>query len=263
MSNAEAVQGLRTAVADVLKSPNISYARLALKQLGASLKYDPATGFPGTPAGAVPAAEEGSMLDLFSTSRLNLILQTQQEMARGAAKNIWGNDPATLEQVPAWELVRVAAVEVPRGLVRKGKGVLEPVPEDAWDTDNGRWQSALDESGDDEAQKIFDDTGRMVARKDSDVWAALGAGAGGHDDALGNDYEPFAFNSGMGRRAVSRPDWIALGGSLDDLAPSETEFGSGEVKLSKDRFDPDILSSLIAKIDSGDLKFRVHVEVAQ
>jgi hypothetical protein len=258
MSNAEAVQALRNALRG---AKTLAERRYMMKVAGEALGYSPETGFPGSAPGLVPPAEAGEIRDLFSTDRLNLVLNTQQEMAQGAAKNIWGNEPDALEQYPAWELVRVAAVDVPRGLIRRGKGVLEPVPEDAWDTANGRWVAALLATGDTEAQSIFDATERMVARKDSDVWAALGDGAGGHDDALGNDYEPFAFNSGMGRVEVSRQEFADLGGSLDDLAPSDTDFGSGTVKLPKGRFDPDILQQLKTGLESGDIKFRVKVEV--
>lgn len=259
LSNAEAVQALRDAIRAALERPDLASARLALKKIGEQLGYDPARGFPGEEG--VPPAEPGGRLDLFSTDRLNFILQTQMQMARGAAKNIWGNAPDALDQFPAWELKRVAPVDVPRGYVRRGKGVLEPRPESAWDTPNGRWIAACNEAGDDEAAGIFSATGRMIARKDSDVWAALGAGAGGYDDALGNDYEPFAFNSGMGRVEVPRSEWIALGGSVDDLTPGQTEFGPAKVKLSRDRFDPDLLAGLLKKLESGEVKFRVQVEL--
>ena len=264
MSNATAVQGMREAVTRILtalgdgtSSDNLAEARLKLKQLGQLLGYDPAHGFPGESAAP---AEAGSLRDIFSTDRLNLILKTQQLMTQGAAKNIWGNEPDALEQYPAWELVRVAAVEVPRGEKRLKAGLVE-VPQDAWDTANGRWEAACKESGDEEAAKIFDDTGRMVARKDSGVWAALGAGAGGYDDTLGNDYEPFAFNSGMGRVERSRQEFIELGGDPDGVKADETDFGSGVAKLVKSRFDPDILKTLKTSLESGDLKFRVKVEV--
>ena len=266
MSNATAVQAMReaitrilTAVGDGTSSDNLAEARLKLKQIGSYLGYDPGSGFPGEKA---EPAEAGSLRDIFSTDRLNLILKTQEMMTQGAAKNIWGNEPDALEQYPAWELVRVAAVEIPRG-EKRVKGGLTEVPEDAWDTASGRWAAAVSEAGDDEAQKIFDDTGRMVARKDSDVWQALGDGAGGYDDTLGNDYEPYAFNSGMGRVEVSAKEFADLGGDPTGVAPDETDFGSGEVKLSQERFDPDILAGLKKALESGDLKFRVKVEVVK
>ena len=266
MSNATAVQAMReaitrilTAVGDGTSSDNLAEARLKLKQIGSYLGYDPGSGFPGEKA---EPAEAGSLRDIFSTDRLNLILKTQEMMTQGAAKNIWGNEPDALQQYPAWELVRVAAVEIPRG-EKRVKGGLTEVPEDAWDTASGRWAAAVSEAGDDEAQKIFDDTGRMVARKDSDVWQALGDGAGGYDDTLGNDYEPYAFNSGMGRVEVSAKEFADLGGDPTGVEPDETDFGSGEVKLSRDRFDPDILAGLKKALESGDLKFRVKVEVVK
>ena len=224
MTNAAAVQALRDGIQRILakykdgvSADNFADVRLQMKQLGAALNYDPAKSFPGDEGKGIPPAEPGEIRDLFSTDRLNLILQTLTEMTQGAAKNIWGNEPDALEQYPAWELIRVAAVDVPRGMIRRGKGFVD-VPEQAWDTEDGRWPQACDEAGDDEAQSIFDATGRMVARKDSGVWQALGDGAGGYDDTLGNDYEPFAFNSGMGRVEVSRQEFIDLGGDPADVA---------------------------------------------
>lgn len=269
MTNAAAVQALRDGIQKVLASyqdgisaDNFAEARLKFKAIGAALNYDPAKSFPGDEGKGIPPAEPGEIRDLFSTDRLNLILQTQTEMAQGAAKNIWGNEPDALEQYPAWELVRVAAVDVPRGMIRRGKGFVD-VPEQAWDTDNGRWQAACIEAGDDEALKIFNETGRMVARKDSEVWQALGDGAGGYDDTLGNDYEPFASQSGMGRIERSRQEFIDLGGDPDGVEAGDTDFGSGEVKLKQDRFDPDILQVVKNALDSGDLKYRVEVKVTK
>ena len=285
MTNADAVQGIRDAVSRILshvvpeaplvpgpgEPPNLAGAstdtladaRLKLKQLGEQLGYNPETGgFPGQQFKST-TAEAGSIKDLFSTDRLNLILKTQEQMAQGAAKNIWGNEPAALEQYPAWELIRVAAREVPRGLIRKGKGVLEPVPEDAWDTDSGRWQAACTAAEDEEALKIFKDSGRLVARKDSGVWQSLGDGAGGYDDTLGNDYEPYAFNSGMGRVEVSADEFEKLGGDPDGVSATETEFGTSEVKINKSRFDPDLLAGLKKSMNAGDLKFHLKVEVTK
>lgn len=258
MSNATAVQALRDAITGILSgvknqtADNHAEARLKLKQIGAMLGYDPAHGFPGEKAAP---AEAGSLRDIFSTARLNLILKTQEMMAQGAAKNIWGNEPDALEEYPAWELVRGLAVEVPRGEKRTKAGTVD-VPTDAWD---GRWRAACSDAGDDEALKIFEATGRMIARKDSDVWQSLGDGAGGHDDTLGNDYEPFAFNSGMVREEVSAKEFAALGGDPAGVEADATEFGADEVKVAKDRFDPDILKALKQGLESGDLKFRVKV----
>ena len=265
MTNATAVQAVReavtrilTAVGDGTSTDNLAEARWKLKQLGQALNYDPAKGFPGE--AEVPAAEAGSLRDIFSTDRLNLILKTNELMLHGAAKNIWGNEAEAREQYPAWELVRVAAVEVPRGMIRRGKGLI-PVAENAWDTANGRWQAAASAAGDEEALKIFEATERMVARKDSDVWQQLGEGAGGYEDTLGNDYEPFAYNSGMGRVEVSAKEFADLGGDASGVEPAQTEFGPEKVAIRQDRFDPDILKTFIKGLESGDIKYRVRVEV--
>ncbi len=261
MSNATAVQALREAISRILSgigdgtsADNLADALLKLKQIGDLLGYDPAHGFPGESA---EPAEAGSLRDLFSTDRLNLILNTQQAMTQGAAKNIWGNTPDALEQYPAWELVRVASVETPRG-EKRVKGGLAADPENSWAS---RWQAAVEDSGDTDAGDIFAASGRMVARKDSPIWDSLGEGAGGYDDTLGNAYEPFAFNSGMGRVELSAKEYAALGGDDSGIAPSDTDFGPGEVSLNKSRFDPDILKALKSGLESGDLKFAVKVSV--
>ena len=264
MTNAGAVQGVRNAITAILSgmedqtSDTVADARLKLKAVGQMLGYDPSTGFPGGPE--VPPAEAGTLQDLFSTQRLDLILDTQDKMTKGAAKNIWGNEAAELEEYPAWELVRGFSVEVPRGTKETKKGE-EEVPEDAWDGKEGRWAAALDEADDDEASAIFESSGRMVARKDSEVWQALGDGAGDHSDTLGNDFEPFAYRSGMVRVPVSAADFEALGGDPDGVEADETEFGADKVKVGEDRFDADILKTLKESLESGDLKFRVKVEV--
>lgn len=51
----------------------------------------------------------------------------------------------------------------------------------------------------------------MVALKNSGVWEALGDGAGGYEDTLGNSFPPFAFNSGMDCDEVSYQECVELG----------------------------------------------------
>ncbi len=46
---------------------------------------------------------------------------------------------------------------------------------------------------------MLETTGRMIARRDSPIWLALGELDGG----LGNPYPPFAFGSGMGVRDIA------------------------------------------------------------
>ena len=90
MSNATAVQAVREAITGILSgvkgqsADNIAEARLKLKYVGQALGYDPASGFPGENA---EPAEAGSLRDLFSTDRINLVLRTQEMMCQGAAKS--------------------------------------------------------------------------------------------------------------------------------------------------------------------------------
>ena len=51
----------------------------------------------------------------------------------------------------------------------------------------------------------------LVALKSSPIWAALGEGAGGFKDAIGNPFPPFAFGSGMTWQRVSRDEAAELG----------------------------------------------------
>ena len=51
----------------------------------------------------------------------------------------------------------------------------------------------------------------MIALKSSPIWAALGAGAGGFRDTLGNPYPPFAYGSGLDWDDVERERCEELG----------------------------------------------------
>ncbi|MGN0886658.1 MAG: hypothetical protein ACI4RT_06635 [Candidatus Spyradenecus sp.] len=52
---------------------------------------------------------------------------------------------------------------------------------------------------------------RMVALKSSPIWEALGNGAGGFRDTLGNPYPPFAYGSSYEWSELSRAEAQALG----------------------------------------------------
>ncbi|MBR2939389.1 MAG: hypothetical protein IKC15_05980, partial [Kiritimatiellae bacterium] len=77
------------------------------------------------------------------------------------------------------------------------------VPRDDWDR---RWAAAGAATG---WQGACSDD--YVALKDSPIWAALGEGAGGFRDAIGNPFPPFAFGSGMSWARVSRAEAAELG----------------------------------------------------
>ena len=133
-----------------------------------------------------------------SLARLNLIIDTQTQMAASVAR-LSEQTPAVLEMWPAWELVRLEGRAMPRG---------------DWPQ---RWDAAARAVG---FEGVSRDYGRMVALKVSPVWQALGDGAGGFRDTLGNPFPPFAYNSGMGWEDVSREECEALGLDMSGAAAS-------------------------------------------
>ena len=116
----------------------------------------------------------GGISNPASLARLNLIIETQTQMAASVAR-LSEQTPAVLDMWPAWELVRLEDRDMKRS---------------DWPQ---RWDAAARAVG---FEGVSRDYGRMVALKDSPVWQALGDGAGGFRDTLGNPFPPFAFNSG-------------------------------------------------------------------
>ncbi len=140
----------------------------------------------------------GGISNPASLARLNLIIDTQTQMAASVAR-LSEQTPAVLDMWPAWELVRLEERAMPRG---------------DWPL---RWDAAARAVG---FEGVSRDYGRMVALKDSPVWQALGDGAGGFRDTLGNPFPPFAYNSGMGWEDVSREECEALGLDMSGAAAS-------------------------------------------
>jgi len=134
----------------------------------------------------------GTITDLASDARLNLVVKTNTELAQGAGQYVQQMDPETVELYPALELVRFDHVKNPRD----------------WSL---RWQLAAQLTGDVAALSVQARTGRMIALKSSPVWQALGEGAGGFHDTLGNPFPPFAFNSGMWTQDVDREEALQIG----------------------------------------------------
>ena len=203
---------------------NMATQILTLQQKLAGYGYTPEGGFPDAPDKSIPPAEGGSLRDLSSDGRIKLVLQTNFRQAENYEKKAAGNEPGALEQFPAWELVRIYEREIPRGERRGPKGTIVEVPEDGWPA---RFRQACEATGDDDALAVLDDTGRMIARKDSPVWDYLGD-PDNFDDAIGTDYPPLAFNSGYGWRAVPRAECVEIGLIDEDdvIAPDDSEFAS-------------------------------------
>lgn len=85
---------------------------------------------------------------------------------------------------------------------------------------------------------------RMVAPMDDPIWLKI--------SDFGLPFPPFALNSGMGWEEVSRQEFLDLGGQLAEVRKR---------KIPYSKHDLEVLQQLKAALDSGDLKFRVKVEV--
>lgn len=172
-------------------------ARLQIKQLLKDNGYSAAPDIVGT------------IQDLASDARINLVVKTNVELAQGAGRFIQENTDADVVDLwPGLELVRYEARAKPRD----------------WEE---RWRAAAADSGDDDALRMLDDNGRMVARKDSPIWDSLGD-SDLFPDALNNPFPPFAFNSGMWTEEVSRDECVELGliDEGDKVGPRELDIAS-------------------------------------
>jgi hypothetical protein len=167
-----------------------------------------------------------SITDLGSKLRLDLVINTQREMASNVAR-IQGQTQQDLDLYPAWELV-------PMGIRRH--------PRMDWAM---RWSAAGNEVGWVGAVKS-----RRMGRKDSPIWGALGNGAGGYDDAIGNPYPPFAFNSAHAWLAISREEAAAAGLNVDDVTRPEVTLSPGEqeIKDAMEQFGPNFKNDLFKEL---------------
>lgn len=129
--------------------------------------------------------ELGTVRDIMSTPRLQLIFKTQTEMARGWSALKTGMDPDILSAVPAYEFVRV--------LTRKN-----PRPSSFWQS---RWRQAVAI-----ARGVGCLESAMVGLKTSPVWQALG-----NLGPFGNPFDPFDYGTGMGREDRDRDYCEAVG----------------------------------------------------
>jgi hypothetical protein len=208
---------------------NIATVRAKLQDALDRLGYNPREGF-GEEDDTEPA-EPGSLRDLSSDRRIALVVDTNARQVANWQYREQGQTDQALYSFPCWELVRIYPRRIERG-TRLGKGgVVEEDPGNDWPS---RWEKA---GGD------FVGDGRMIARKDDDVWNQLGD-SDVFDDALDQPYPPFAFNSGMGVREVPREECIELGVIEDgeEIEGSSRSMNEG-IEASAD-FDPEFLKAL-------------------
>jgi hypothetical protein len=159
---------------------DIATTRLKLKETLKALGYEP------------DPEKRGTIEDLSSDRRLELVIETNTEMAQGFGYDRQGQDEAILDEWPALELFRAESRNQERD----------------W---QGRWMIAGQSTG----TRIGDGwtvtgDGRLVALKNHAIWDQLGAPEL-FDDGLGNPYPPFAFGSGMDVRDVSRDEAMEMG----------------------------------------------------
>ena len=184
---------------------NASKAREGLLNVLSQIGYD-------------TTADDGKLENPVAEKRLNLILETQRQMAASVARLSLETED-TLDMYPAWELTRADAPAMPRK---------------DWPS---RWNAAGESVGWEGARKgIYYGSGvgiGFVALKSSPIWAALGSGVGGFRDTLGNPYPPFAFGSYMDwidvdretaeRLGLLHPDETASAPSAPSLSPDDAE----------------------------------------
>ena len=201
-------------------------ARLELRQLAQSLGYGPG-GVNAFGREQMPE-EHGGLTDLTSAKRLNLILDTNVQMARSAGNYAIDQDPDILRATPCWELIRAGYAKVPR-----------PWPE--------KWMQAARACGDQAASKVFSETGRMIARRDSPIWT-LRLAEGGFN-RFGNPYAPFDFGSHMRTIGVSRTEALRLGAiKPGDVSPQPQPTS---ISIASAIADGDLAGALVASLRSA------------
>ena len=213
-TKASVLQEYRTQFAALLNGEtNIATARLKLQQLLDTLGYDAERG--GFPGDETEPATYDSLQDLRSNQRIDLVLRTNMQQVAGAAETERANSDDALYWYPAWELVRVASVLTPRGKKRTKGGALVEDPGQDWPS---RWEKC--------GRSFYD--GRMIARKDDDIWNQIGSTANFYD-GLDTNFPPFAFNSGYGRREVARRECESLGilTDADKVSPVTVRMNEG------------------------------------
>lgn len=208
-------------VIDELTSGRIGegQARTALYICLDELGYTPEGGFPGE-AGDVPPAVKGTLQDLRSFRRMNLVVRTQVDLMGGAGLQARGSEPISLATHPAWELVRAEPRKTPRD----------------WEA---RWVIC--------GGKVTD--GRMIALKGDPVWGELGS-YDNFQDALGVDHPPFAFESGMWWDEVEAAECDELG-ITGPAGESAADFFASQPQTLAGRMELPEPSISMAGVDPG------------
>ncbi len=175
-------------VIDELVSGKLSegQARTALYEVLDALGYDAEKG--GFPGEEVPPALKGTLQDLRSFRRMDLIIRTQRDLMQGAGSLWRAMQPDSLAEFPALELIRMGEVRVPRDLPAR------------WAIAGGK--PAASGYAPNAHERLGEATG-LIALVGDPVFGELGS-YDNFSDALGVDHPPFFFNSGISWRLRSR-----------------------------------------------------------
>jgi len=130
---------------------NLATAQLKMQEWLQKLGYTPDGGFPG--GASVPPANS-LLQNLASDERTKLVIETISRHALSTGMAQRQNTPSLLHGFPCWEFLRLYWRKHPRGETDK-------------DNDEG-WPQRWARCG----GEFYD--GRMIARKDSDLWEQLG-----------------------------------------------------------------------------------------
>lgn len=170
----------------VQEGRTLAQGRAELKKEYRRLGYQPEEG------------KRGTIEDLSSDARINLVITHNVTEARAYGQHVRQQQEPELQDWPAYELVRLEGRKVPR----------------LWVV---RWQAAGGKVFPGGREKTLLNY-RLAARKDDPIWTAI--------SRFGRPWAPYDFNSGLGRRPLSRAEAIALGlvTASTVIAPSRQAF---------------------------------------
>jgi len=177
---------------------------------------------------------EGTIEDLRTDGRLNLMVTQNADDARGYAQFKQQNNPAVVMMWPALELFRQESRKEKRDWM-------------------ARWRGA--------GGKLYGG-GRMIARKDDPVWTGI--------STFGKPHPPFDFNSGMRTRPIRRDEALSLGviKEGDEVRPQDRGFNA-DLSLSDPVKDEKLRAALAKSLGNevemadGVLKFKPATKEGQ
>lgn len=200
VSKAKILSAIRDLSLDVLKGKRSPFnARETLKKTLERDGYRP------------PEGKAGTIQDLSSNARIDLILRMQTELARGYGLLV--DAQRDLENYPFWELYRKYVRQEPRD-----------------------WPARWREAGRARRQ------GKMVAPVNDRVWTDI--------SAFGTPYPPFDYNSGMSVRRMSRERGEKLGLRFPK-AQKERKLPKIHPPTANVAFDPKIAEQLLKDLGPG------------